>query len=151
MSGDRLAAFLRRHKRIGLDTSIFIYHVEASTTYGNCVASIFSWLEGPGAQAVTSTVTMVELLVHPYRAADLDRVNQFYALLSTYPHLEWIPPTLPLADQAARLRATHGLKAPDAIQAATALGANALGFISNDPAFKRVRDLDVLLVDDLLP
>ena len=68
--------------------------------------------------AVTSTITMLEGLVHPYRQADHELVNQFYALLSTY-------------------------------QAATALASGATGYITNDAAFQRVTDLDVLLLDEL--
>lgn len=113
---------------------------------------VFNWLEEPEAQAVTSTITMLELLVQPYRISDIDLVNRFYALLSTYPNLEWIAPTLEIADQAARLRAEFQLKTPDAIQAATALDSQATGFISNDPVFKRVEveDLEVVILDELL-
>jgi predicted nucleic acid-binding protein len=93
---------------------------------------------------------MLELLVHPYRADDSEIVDRFYALLSTYPHLEWLPVSLTVADSAARLRATHNLKTPDAVQAATALAGNATGFISNDPAFRKVDDLDVLILDEML-
>jgi len=108
------------------------------------------WLEGPRAQAVTSTITMLELLVQPYRAADIDRVNKFYALLSTFPHLEWIAPSLTIADLSAQLRAEHRLRTPDALQAATAIARNATGFVSNDPAFRRVAELEVTILDDLL-
>jgi len=50
-------------------------------------------------------------------------VLKFYALLTTYPHLSWVPMTLNVADRAAKLRADHGLKTPDAIQAASAISA----------------------------
>jgi predicted nucleic acid-binding protein len=93
---------------------------------------------------------MLELLVQPYRLSEIDRVNKFYALLSTFPHLEWIAPTLRIADLGARLRAEHHLRTPDALQAATALVSNATGFISNDAAFRRVTGLEVIVLDDLL-
>ena len=150
MSEDRLTAFLERHQRIGLDTSVFIYQLDATPGYYELVGPVFRWIEGAHGRAVTSTVTMLELLVQPYRVGDLDRVNRFYASLSTYPHLDWIPHTLAIADQAARLRAMYRLQTPDAIQAATAMSAQANGFISNDTAFSRVPDLDVLLLDELL-
>ena len=150
MSRPGLTAFLRRHRRVALDTSVFIYQLDATPGYFDVVHPIFHWLEGPAGDAVTSTVTMLELLVQPYRAADLDRVNRFYASLSTYPNLDWVPHTLAIADQAARLRAMHRLQTPDAIQAATALAAGASGLVTNDAAFRRVPELDVLLVDDLL-
>lgn len=143
-------AFLARHRRIGLDTSIFIYQVEAHPKYVETTHQIFDWLEGPRARAATSTITMLELLVHPYRNSDEDRVNAFYALLSTYPHLEWIDTTLGIADRAAQLRADYGLRTPDAVQAASALALPATGFISNDPAFKRIKELDVVILEDLL-
>lgn len=141
-----------RHQKIGLDTSVFIFEVEENQKYLSLVDFVFDWLEKPEAQAVTSTITMLELLVQPYRISDIDLVNKFYALLSTYPNLEWITPTLEIADQAARLRAEFQLKTPDAIQAATALDSQATGFISNDPVFKRVEveDLEVVILDELL-
>ena len=150
MGDDRLTAFLRRHARIGLDTSVFIYELDATPGYRELVGPIFQWIEGPRGHAVTSTVTMLELLAQPYRVGDLDRVNRFYASLSTYPNLDWIPHTLAIADQAARLRAMHGLQTPDAIHGATALSARASGFITNDAAFRRVPELDVLLLDELI-
>jgi predicted nucleic acid-binding protein len=93
---------------------------------------------------------MMELLVQPYRLSDIDLVNKLYALLSTYPHLEWIEPTLEIVDRAARLRAEYNLKTPDALQAATALACQATGFISNDTAFKRVGGLEALILDEML-
>ena len=66
---------------------------------------------------------MLELLVQLYRLNDVDRVNQLYSLFSTFPNLHWIEPSLDVADRAAHLRGTLHLKTPDALQAATALGA----------------------------
>jgi predicted nucleic acid-binding protein len=145
-----MGGFLERHSKIGLDTSVFIFQVEENPKYLELVNPIFVWLEGPKARAVTSTITMLELLVQPYRLSDIDRVNRFYALLSTYPHLEWIVPTLEIADLAARLRAEYNLRTPDALQVATALACQATGFISNDTAFQRVSDLEVVILGELL-
>jgi predicted nucleic acid-binding protein len=149
MDPDSLGGFLKRHKKIGLDSSVFIFEVEQNPKYAKLVHPIFQWLEEPRSRAVTSTVAMLELLVHPYRRSDIDAVNKFYALLSTYPGLQWVDLTLSIADLGARLRAEHNLKTPDAIQAATAILSQATGFISNDPAFKRVGALEVLVLDDL--
>ena len=150
MGLNRLRAFLRRHRRIALDTSIFIYQLEANARYFAFTDHIFSWLERPGCTAVTSTITMTELLVPPYREADEQRVDEFYALLSTYPNLEWIAPSLEIADVAARLRALHRLRTPDALQAATAAHAHATGLITNDPVFARVDAFATLVLDQLL-
>ena len=70
---------------------------------------------------------MTELLVQPYRLSDHRQVDQFYALLSTYPNLDWIEPSLAIADLAARCRAEYRLRTPDALQAATAIESKATG------------------------
>jgi len=142
--------FLARHHKIGLDTSILIYHVEGHPKYLELTRAVFTWLESPGSRAVTSTVTMLELLVQPYRLSDVRRVDELYLLLSRYPNLDWVEPGLEIADRAARLRAENRLGVPDALQAATALASQATGFMSNDKAFRRVTPLDVLLLDDAL-
>jgi len=55
---------------------------------------------------------MTELLVPAYRDLDQQRVNKFYGLLSKYPNLDWIAPTLEIADIAAQIRAQHGFERP---------------------------------------
>jgi predicted nucleic acid-binding protein len=145
-----LPAFLKRHHVIALDTSLFIYQIEAHARYLPLTDHIFSWLERPGSQAVTSTITMTELLVQPYRDSDEQLVNWFYGLLSTYPNLGWIGPNLEIADLAARFRGLHRLRTPDALQAATAVYAGATGLITNDAVFERVPELETLVLDRLL-
>jgi predicted nucleic acid-binding protein len=135
---------------VAIDTSVFIFHVEENPRYVELADAVFDWLETPRAHAVTSTITMLELLCQPYRASDIHRVNRFYALLTTYQNLDWIPPTLEQADLGARLRADHDLKTPDAIQAATALACQATGFVSNDRNLRKVAGLEVIVLDDLL-
>lgn len=150
MGVERLRAFLLRHRQIALDTSIFIYHLEPNPKYLAHTDPIFSWLERSESRAVTSTITMTELLVLPYREDDEQRANDFYGLLSTYPNLDWIAPNLEIADLAARIRALHRLQTPDALQAATAVHTQATGLITNDPVFERVEHFETLVLDNLL-
>jgi len=147
---DRLRTFLRRHRRIALDTSIFIYQLEANPKYLAHTDPIFLWLERPGSTAITSTLTMTELLVLPYREGDEQRANDFYGLLSTYPNLEWVAPNLEIAELAARIRAFHRLQTPDALQAATAVHSLATGLITNDPVFERLESFETLVLGRLI-
>ncbi|HXP38649.1 MAG TPA: hypothetical protein VN833_00190, partial [Candidatus Acidoferrales bacterium] len=98
---------LRRHRRIALDTSVFIYQLEANAKYLSLTDAVFAWVERTGHEAVTSTITMTELLVPSYRDNNEHGVDEFYGLLSTYPNLRWMAPDLEAADMAARLRATY--------------------------------------------
>jgi predicted nucleic acid-binding protein len=71
-------------------------------------------------------------------------------LLSTYPNLEWIAPNLEIADMAARLRAAHRMRTPDALLSATAVYAQVSGLITNDSVFQRVDMFETLVLDRLL-
>jgi predicted nucleic acid-binding protein len=146
----RLGSFLQEHHRVFLDTSVFVYQVEANPRYVGLTDRIFAWLEQPGHTAATSTITMTELLVQPYRDSTEQRVNEFYALLATYPNLDWIAADLKIADTAARIRATHRLRTPDALLAATAIHAGATAFITNDRVFERVNAFKTMLLDNLV-
>ena len=145
-----LRSFLRRHRRIAIDTSVFIYELEANPRYVALADEIFSWLEEPRHTAVTSTITMTELLVQPYRDGEEPRVDRFYGLLATYPNLEWVAPDLEVADIAARVRAVHRLRTPDALQAATAIRSQATGMVTNNSAFERLKGFETLVLDRTL-
>ena len=146
----RLRAFLRHHRRIALDTSVFICQLEANPRYVVLTDPIFAWLERRDHAAVTSTITMTELLVQPYRDSAEQRADEFYALLATYPNLTWIAPDLEVAGIAARIRAAHRLRTPDALLAATAVQAQVSGLVTNDPVFARIETFETLVLDHLL-
>lgn len=146
----RLDSFLARHRRIGLDTAPLIYHLEGDPKYVEATRRLFTWLQGPGASAVTSTLTLTELLVQPYRLKDRERVKLAFAVTALFRHLDWVPPTLAIADRAARLRAEHRLRTPDAIQLATSATSGATGFVTNDFGFRRIEDIEILVLDDLV-
>ena len=56
MGLDDLRAFLRRHRRIGIDTSIFIYQLEAHPRYDSLTEVVFSWLEASSHSAQAKEV-----------------------------------------------------------------------------------------------
>jgi predicted nucleic acid-binding protein len=93
---------------------------------------------------------MTELLVPSYRDKDEQKVDEFYGLLTTYPNLQWVPPDLETADLAARLRADYRLRTPDALQAATAIHAHVTAFVTNDPAFTRIKEFKTAVLDQFL-
>jgi predicted nucleic acid-binding protein len=133
-----------------LDTSVFIYQIEAVPRYFPLTDPVFIWLQHPNSEGITSTITMMELLVRPYRDSNQGGVDECYGTLTIYPNLEWIAPDLEIADLAARFRALHRLKTPDALLAATAAHAKATGFLTNDAVFQRVDSFETLVLDSLL-
>jgi predicted nucleic acid-binding protein len=136
-------------ERIGLDTNLFIYFLEDHPRYGTWCVSLFDRIERGHNPAVTSTVTLLELLVQPYRDQKEELAQKIFALISTYPKIEWVPVSMGLADRAAELRARYRLSTPDAIQLATAIGHKATRFYGNDRSLRRVKEIECLLADDL--
>lgn len=137
-------------ERIGLDTNVFIYFLEDHPRYGPWCASLFDRIERGQNPSVTSTVTLLELLVQPYREQKEELAQKIFALASTYPKLEWVPVTMTMADRAAELRARYRLSTPDAIQLATAIGHKATRFYGNDRSLRRVKEIECCIVDDLI-
>jgi len=138
------------HRKVGLDTNVLIYHVQDHPRYGKWCATLFARIERGQVSAVTSTVSMLEALVQPYRFDNHPLAPKFYALLSTYPRLNWVPVSLEVADRAAEFRARYNLSTPHAIQLATAISFQATGFIGNDKGLKKVKEIECMIVSDLV-
>jgi len=146
----RLRSFLRAHRRFAIDSCIFIYQWDRNSRYSDLTDIVFSSLEQAQARAVTSTITMCELLVHPCSIHDRKQVAELFGWFSTYPNLDWLAPDLEISSLAAQIRAQHRLRTADALQAATAIHAQVTALITNDPVFSRVGRFETLLLDGLL-
>lgn len=146
-----LVRFLRRHKVVAADTMIFIYHLQEHPRYVQATQVILDAWEAGSPQAVTSVISLSEVLVKPLRDGQPAAAEEYQRLLTTFPNLRLVEVSRTIAEAAARLRATHGLPLPDTIQAATAMAAGATGFISNDPSYKRIAGLEVVMLDDVVP
>lgn len=140
----QVEGFLKRNTKIGIDSNILIYFIEANPAYYTLTLKIFESIEAGRNTGVCASLSLLEKLVQPYRKNNEELVNQFYALLTTFPNLVWVDLSLEIADLGARLRSKYSLKTPDAILLATAIQANATGFIGNDSQLKKVQELEVL-------
>lgn len=122
--------------------------MERNARYFGAANAVFGSIESGKSSAVTSTVVLTEILVQPYRNENLPQAEAFYGLLTTLPNLEWVPPSLPIANLAAALRASYRMQTPDALIAATAVLCRASAFLTNDPIFRRITSLEVLILDE---
>ena len=144
--------FLARHERIGVDTMVFVYHLQDHPTYAPLTHAIFkAWEEGRNF-GITSVITILEILVKPKRDGNFEATRDYEELLTTFPNLRILDIDLQVAILAADLRAKYAIRTPDALQIATAVCAGASGFITNDEQLKQVAEegIEVLLLDDLL-
>jgi predicted nucleic acid-binding protein len=143
-------AFLSRHKKVGLDTMVFIYHLEDHPRYGPLTQRIFEALEAGENRGVTSVIALLELLVRPKVEGREEVAREYLHLLTTYPNLAILAIDVGVAEIAAELRAKYGVRTPDALQLAAAVQAGATGFITNDRRLEAIKELEIGVLDDLL-
>jgi len=137
-------------KIIGLDTMIFIYHFEENQIYSPLTFSIFESLEKGNFNALTSILTLLEILVKPKREGNLILSERYKILFETFPNLQVKTIDKNIADVASSLRANYNINTPDAIQVATSLEAQADIFITNDTSLKKITEIKVLLLSEML-
>ena len=135
--------FWLRHKRIAFDTSFLIPILEDMSLKGNQFTRILQLSERKSVTLITSAVTLLEVLVHPYRAKDFEAVDRYYGYLTQQSLLRILPLTADIADYAANLRARYGFKTPDAIQIATALKDKATLFLTQDHCFRKQKEIEI--------
>ena len=139
---------LRAVRRLFLDTSPVIYHVEGVAAYQPLTDVVFQQISSGACEAVTSPITLAECLVQPYQKGDLALVQQFHHVITAGAHTRYMSLDA-VADSAAELRARYNLSLTDAFQIAAALGAGCDAFLTNDTGLKRVQEITILVLDEL--
>lgn len=142
---------ISRYSLVGLDTAIFIYHFEKNERYLELTKNIFSRLdEDESFAAVTSIITLLEICVKPIKDGRGDLVDLYaQKLLKDEKLTTWVVDES-IAKKAAELRGKYGIKTPDAIQIATAIIAGAKALVTNDASLKKVREIEILVLNELL-
>ena len=140
---------LAEHAIVGLDTSIFIYHLEDHPRYRPLTRTLLAAVQAGRPRAITSTVTIMELTVHPWRVNRPSVARQYEALLVHFPNLTLADVTRDVAHRAAQLRARHDLRPADALHVASALLHAATAFVTNDRRLRRIApEIDIIVLDD---
>jgi predicted nucleic acid-binding protein len=147
---DAFARALRAHRKLALDSAVLIYHLEGVEPYADLTEAAFTAIAEDIVTAVLSTVAVTQLLVKPFSTRSDTIVQACERFILTLPNTSFVPVSFPIAREAARLRAAHGLRTPDAISLATALAEGAKAFLTNDKRLGKVRSegVAVLVLDD---
>lgn len=146
-----LTDVLSGHARLGLDTAVFIYHLEQNPRYCALTHALLSGVEAGRWTACTSVVTLMELTVRPWQLEQPEVAARYEAALAHFPNLSLVDVTREVARQGAQLRAAFRLRPADALQAATALVSGATLWVTNDRDLARLSPvLDVLLLEEFV-
>lgn len=135
---------------VGIDSMIFIYHIEGNKKYLPLTRSLLYLVEQNKFKGATSILTLIELLIKPKREGREDLIRDYKFLFKNFPNLIIRSLDEEVAESTAEIKARYNLRTPDAIQVATAMVVNAKGFVTNDRRFEKIEALKIFILDDLL-
>ena len=135
---------------VALDTAVFIHFIEEHPAYLPLIEPIFLELDRGGIEAVTSAITLLEVLVVPYRAGNLPLAERYEQLMTRGKGLRLVALDNGQLRAAAQLRAFHAVRTPDALQLVAALSTRCTTFVTNDREIPDLPGLRVLRLADQL-
>jgi len=133
-----------------LDANGFIYSIERIDPYRSLLDALWQTISSGQITVVTSELTLPEVLVKPLKVGDATTATLFRTVLQHTPDVRMLPITQPILEEAAKLRATPGLRTPDAIHVATALLHGCALIVTNDSTFRRIPNLPVAVLHELI-
>ena len=95
-------------------------------------------------EIVTSSVTLLEVLVMPYRAKNAAMAERYEALLTRSRGVSLVALSRQQLCRTAEIRANYGARTPDALQLAAVLDAECSTFVTNDRRMPNVPGLRIL-------
>jgi len=151
----RVMSGLESYSCLCLDSSPFIYFIEEDVRYIDKVTKMFSAISDGDIKAVSSYLSLLEVLVKPIENGVQEIAARYKDFMLSSDFLRLFPLDDVVAEQAAWLRAKyHGngfkLRTPDAIQIATGIVNGADVFITNDSKLKQVKEIKVVVLDELV-
>ena len=122
--------------RIYWDTMLYVYWFENHPKYAARIEEIYSTMRLRGDLLCCSPLVYAEILVGPVATGDMDGVEALKTFF-TSPEISMLAFTTEAASSFAALRAS-GIKAPDAMNLATATHSGVDLFITNDKRLHKI-------------
>jgi predicted nucleic acid-binding protein len=134
---------------LALDTVCLIYFIEEHPRFLPVLDPVFEAIDTGRLQAVTSSLSLLEVLAVPYRAGNLALAERYEDVLTRSRGLRSIDIDRAQLRAAAQLRARHaGLRTPDAIQLSAALSGSCSALLTNDRDLPSLAGLRILQLED---
>jgi predicted nucleic acid-binding protein len=133
---------------VGADTALFIYLIEERSPFLSLIEPLFREADKGRRELVTSAITLLEVLVVPYRGGNRPLAERYEALLMRSRGVRVVDLSVDQLRAAAQLRATLGVKTPDALQIVAALTGGCTTFVTNDRRIPSIPGMRVLQLAD---
>ncbi len=128
--------------KVYLDANCVIYFVENHPVWCSRVIDRVTAIQLAQGELAVGDLTRAECLVGPFRKNDSGLEKRYRAFFSD-PEIHVLGITAAICEQAARLRATHSIKLPDALHLATAIEHGCGLFLTNDAQLARCTEIAV--------
>jgi predicted nucleic acid-binding protein len=135
---------------VAVDTSVFIYYIEEHESFLPIIEPLFITADSGGAQLITSAITLLELLVAPYRKENAKLAARYEELMNSSRGIRMVDIDRSQLRAAAHLRAAYRLRIGDALQIAAALATRCTVFLTNDLRLPKIRGLRIVQLNDLI-
>lgn len=129
---------------VGLDTAIFIYFIEEHQRFLPAIAPLFAAAAAGKVELVASALTLLEVLVVPYRADNIELAERYEAVLTRSRGVRTVDLGRDHLRLAAQVRARTGAATPDALQLAASLGTRCSAFVTNNRGLPAVPGLRIV-------
>lgn len=128
----------------GVDTVSFIYFIEEHPKFVPIILPLFREADEGKRTLVTSALTLMEVLVVPYRAGHRSLAERYEALLTRGRGIQLVGLSHDQLRAAAQLRAATGVKTPDALQIVAAVSTGCSTFLTNDRRLPAIPGLRII-------
>src|SRR5213594_2782303 len=129
---------------VAVDTAVFIYFIEENPRFLPLVVPLFREADHEKRDLVTSALTLLEVLVVPYRAGNRHLAERYEALLTRSRGIRLVELSHDQLRAAAQLGAATSIKTPDALQVVAAISGGCTTFLTNDRRLPPVPGLRIL-------
>jgi predicted nucleic acid-binding protein len=127
---------------VAVDAAPIIYYLENHPKFAAHFAPWFEAAAQGEIHLAISTVTLAEVVTGPLQLGNELLAAQYEQVLSAACTV--LPITQQIAMQAARIRATQGMRLPDAMVVATAITCGAQVLLTHDKAFGKIKEIQVV-------
>ena len=133
---------------VALDTVAFIYFIEENPRFVRALEPVFEAIDEGRLAAVTSSLTLLEVLVVPLRAGNAALADRYEQALTRGRGLTLIDVDRGQLRAAAQLRSVFPkVRTPDALQLSAALSAGCSALLTNDRQLPVIPGLRILQLE----
>lgn len=135
--------------KLYVDSAPLIYYVEEHVAYVEKMEYILRLVENTSLEAVSSVLTLSEVLVVPVRMGAHHLAQRYRSILMNRELCTLVSISADIAIRSASIRARYRINSPDALHIASAIVFECDAFLTNDHKLRVVEELNVLVLDDL--